>query len=98
MSSITLQEGEQRLFPTGQSFSVFAMHHGFMADIVSDIGQIDSAASVGGCLQEDRNVRMFHETITSSGTPEIRGDLFNHEPFSILDPRHRLCADRQHEQ
>src|ERR1700719_3736565 len=89
VSGVALHKGEQCLHPSRQGFLVLTGHDRLVANIISDVREIDGASTLVRLLEQRRNVWPLHETVASSRAPEAGCDLSEGKPLGVLDPRHR---------
>src|SRR3984893_16407309 len=97
MDRVALHHGEEPLLPAGHPHAVVAADHGFMPDIIGDVGKVDGAAERFTGSEQFRNMRPLHEAEMRFRAPEIRRDLFDREALAGWQPRHRQDFHAQHE-
>src|SRR3984885_9368193 len=98
MDRVALHHGEYPLLPGGQALAVVATDHRFMADIISDVAEVDRAAQRFAGGEKFGNVGTLHETESRFRAPEIWRYLLDCNPVAGADPRHRQDFDAQYEQ
>jgi len=75
MDRIALHDREERFLPAGQPFTVFPADHRLVANIISDIVEVDYAAKRFAGCQEFWNVGTLHEAEPRFRPPEIWRDF-----------------------
>src|SRR6185437_2637708 len=98
MDRVALHHRKELLLPARQAHAILAVDHGFVADIISDVVEIDGAAERSAHRKQLRNMRPLHEAELRFRAPEIRHDLLQHDAPAGRDPGHREHFHPQHEQ
>src|ERR1700722_4511468 len=97
MDGVAFHYREETLLPPRHPHAVVAADHGFMLDIIGDVGKLDRAAERFTGSEQFRNMRPLHEAEMRVPAPEIRREFFDDEAFAGWQPGHRQDFDTQHE-